>query len=268
MLKIGEFSRMGQVSVKALRIYDEMGLLKPALVDDWSGYRMYEVSQLPHLWKIMALKDLGLTLEEVREILKENPTPEQIRGMLCIKRVQQEKKIQEEQAKLERVEHLLKIISKEGNMPEYNVVTKKVEDMTVLSIREKIPSYQAIGMQFNAFCDYFKSNRAQIAGPSFAIYHDCEYKESDIDTEIAFPVMGNAQETERIKLRKLQGGLMASTIHTGSYENISAAYKAVAEWIEANGYDFAGPSREVYLQPPDDPKKEPVTEILVPIAKK
>lgn len=268
MLKIGEFSRMGQVSVKALRIYDEMGLLKPALVDDWSGYRMYEVSQLPHLWKILALKDLGLTLEEVREILKENPTAEQIRGMLCVRRVQQEQRIQEEQAKLERVEHLLKIISKEGNMPEYNVVTKKIEDMTILSIREVLPSFKMIGNQFGLFCQYFQANKAQIAGAPFALYHDCEYKEKDNDVEIAFPVVGSAPETEKIKLRKLSGGLMASVMHSGSYDTIPAAYKAVADWIEANGYGISGVSREVYLQQPGESGKEPVTEILFPIEKK
>ena len=268
MLKIGEFSRMGQVSVKALRIYDEMGLLKPALVDDWSGYRLYEASQLPSLWRILALKELGLTLEQVREILKGNPSAEQIRGMLSLRRIQQEQKIQEEQARLERVEHLLNIISKEGTMPAYNVVTKKIEDMTILSVREVLPSFKMIGNQFGLFCQYFQANKAQIAGPSFSIYHDNEYKEKDNDVEVAFPIVGTATETDRIKLRKLTGSVMASVIHTGPYETITAAYKAIGDWVEANGYEISGAVREVYLTQPGDPGKELVTEILFPILKK
>src|SRR5437763_15527085 len=80
-LKIGEFARLGMVAVSALRYYDEVGLLKPAGVDRWTGYRYYTPEQLPALYRILALKDLGLSLEQIRVLLGETLPAAQIRGM-------------------------------------------------------------------------------------------------------------------------------------------------------------------------------------------
>ena len=80
--------------VKTLRFYDDMGLLRPIQVDAFTGYRYYEVRQLPRLIRILALKDLGFTLEQIAPILEEGVTPEEIRGMLRLKHSEIEQRIE------------------------------------------------------------------------------------------------------------------------------------------------------------------------------
>jgi DNA-binding transcriptional MerR regulator len=80
VFRIGDFSRLSLVSVKALRYYDELGLLKPARVDEFTGYRYYAASQLTRLNRVLALKDMGLSLEQIALLLDKEPTPDQIRG--------------------------------------------------------------------------------------------------------------------------------------------------------------------------------------------
>ena len=87
MLKIGDFSKLSLVSVKALRYYDELGLLKPVQVDEFTGYRYYSTSQLTRLNRILALKDLGLALEQIAQLLDQDLTPDQVRGMLKLKQI-------------------------------------------------------------------------------------------------------------------------------------------------------------------------------------
>jgi effector-binding domain-containing protein len=267
-VKIGEFSRVGQVTVKALRVYEEMGLLTPEGVDDWSGYRIYSPSQLPRLYRILALKDLGLSLEEIRLLLEKEPTPEQMRGMLALKSAQIQTKLEEDRRRLALVENLIERIEKENEMPNYAVIVKDVADTNVVSIREKLPGYVAVGTQLMKLGKYFETNRVFPSGPPFTIYHDREYKETDVDVECAFPVAGNAPEQDNIKFVTMPGGKFASTIFTGDFTNVSEAYTAIFSWVETNGYTVSGMVREVYLQHAQDGKGENVTEILVPVAKK
>lgn len=266
-MKIGEFSRVGQVTVKALRVYEEMGLLVPQKVDKWSGYRDYTAGQLTRLYKILAYKDLGLSLEEIKHVFETEPTVEQIRGMLNVKSAQMQVRIEEDRRRLVLVENLIERIEKEDTMPNYSVIEKEVGDMKVVSVREVLPGYFAVGTQMNLFCQYFEKNKVQPAGAPFAIYHDLEYKESNVDIECVFPIVGEAKEYDKFKVANLKGGKFASTIHTGDFENISDAYKAVYGWVEVNGYKVTGPSREVYLETPKDGKGSFVTEIQVPIGK-
>jgi len=267
-VKIGEFSRVGQVTVKALRVYEEMGLLIPESFDDWSGYRIYSPSQLSRLYRILALKDLGLSLEEIRVVLEHEPTTEQMRGMLALKSAQMQTKLEEDRRRLALVENLIERIEKEDVMPNYAVIVKDVADTKVVSIREKLRGYIEVGTQIMRLVKFFEASKVFPAGPPSAIYHDKEYKESDVDVECVFPVAGSPADKDNFKLITLAGGKFASTIHTGSYEKISDAYNAVFSWVENNGFVVAGPMRESYLQHESDGKGENVTEILVPVMKK
>jgi DNA-binding transcriptional MerR regulator len=87
MFSIGEFARLGTVSVRTLRHYDEIGLLHPAKVDSNTGYRSYAADQLGQLNRIMALKDLGFSLEQTRKLVS-GITLEELRGMLALRRAQ------------------------------------------------------------------------------------------------------------------------------------------------------------------------------------
>src|SRR5512134_2804859 len=108
MIKIGDFARLSQVSVVTLRYYDEMDLLKPVKVDAFTGYRFYSADQLPRLNRILALKDFGFSLEQIKLMLADELTLEQLRGMLTLQRKEVEKRLVDEQARLSRIEARLR----------------------------------------------------------------------------------------------------------------------------------------------------------------
>ena len=138
MFKIGDFSRLCMVPVSALRYYADLGLLEPAAVDPASGYRYYSAAQLHLVNRIVALKELGLSLDEIRAVLGEGLGVGELRGMLRLKRAEAARRVAEEQERLERVEARLRLIEKEGRMPEQEVVVKTVPEVRGLGMREKV----------------------------------------------------------------------------------------------------------------------------------
>jgi effector-binding domain-containing protein len=270
MLKIGDFSKLARVSIKALRYYDEIGLLKPVQVDQFTGYRYYSTSQLPRLTRIIALKDMGLSLEEIARLLHEDVSISHILDLLHIKQGEIKERLEEESLRLTRVEEWLKQVEKEGKMPDYEVVLKKVASQKVVSIRKIMPNYGSSGQLFGQIGPYVFQIGAQMIGPPLLIVHDEEFKEKDVDLEVAFPVAANVPAKGEFKCYDLPGyNHMATTIHKGSYDSVSGAYNALMRWIEANGYQIAGPCREIYFTDPSSgvPPSEYVTEVQVPVAK-
>src|ERR1051326_6867155 len=126
MFKIGDFFRLSMVSIKALRYYDERGLLKPARVDEFTGYRYYAANQFARLNRILAMKDMGLSLEQIAHLLDKEPSPDQIRGMLRLKQLELKQQLKEGQERLERIESWLQAFDQEATLPIYDVVLKKV----------------------------------------------------------------------------------------------------------------------------------------------
>ena len=268
MLKVGDFSRLSLVSIKALRYYDELGLLKPARVDDFTGYRYYTAEQLPRLNRILALKDLGLSLEQIGVLLSKEVSSEELRGMLRLKQVEVEGRIGEARAQLARVEARLRQIEKEGGFPMYEVVLKKLPAQNVAAIRKTLPNYGQLNTLFGQLFGPIWG-KVKFAGPTVAIYHDPEFKEEDVDVEVAIPIEGTLPDGGPVQSRELPGGLMACAVYQGPYEGIGEAYNAVMAWIEPNGYRVAGPVRENYLRSPGDTNDptQYVTEIQVPVDK-
>jgi effector-binding domain-containing protein len=271
LFKIGDFSRLSFVTVKTLRYYDEIGLLKPVKVDQFTGYRYYSADQLPRLNYIVALKDLGLCLDEVALLIQDNLSPAQMRDIFILKKADLQQRVADEQKRLDQVEKLLKRIEKEGTMPDYQITIKKLEPMLVASIRETLPTYGDCGPLFGEIYKYIaKKFIFKPAGPPFMLCHDPEYKERDVDIEIGVPIGKTIKESDRVKVYELSGVEQAAcTIYKGAYTNISEGYNAVMSWCEANGYEPAAPSRELYFTNPkdmNDPSKN-VTEIQFPVQK-
>jgi len=133
MLKIGEFSRLSQVTIKTLHHYDELGLIKPVHIDPRTNYRYYDVEQLPRIHRIMALKEFGLSLEQIGIMLDEDLPTEQIRGMLRLKQAEIQQELREEQRQLAMVEFRLRMIDAEDNFPKLDVVMKSLEPIKCLS---------------------------------------------------------------------------------------------------------------------------------------
>lgn len=272
MIRIGDFSKLSRVSVKTLRFYDEMGLLKPVSVDRFTAYRSYEFDQLPRLHRILALKDLGFSLEEIGQLLAEALSAEQMRGMLKLRRAEIRQKVQEESERLERVEARLRQIEQEEEMSKYEVVIKKVEPIRVASVRGVVPTPPEQGPLWGELGDYLAMKNVRPVGVCLALYHDEDTRERDWDIEVCEPIDANLPATERVKIHNLPAvETMACTIHHGPFVTICEAYEAIMKWVDSNGYHIAGPCREHYLRPPkvdgnqNDP--ETVSEIQFPVAK-
>jgi effector-binding domain-containing protein len=270
MFKIGEFSKLSQVPVKTLRYYDEIGLLEPAEVDEFTGYRHYSAEQLPRLNRILALKDLGLSLAEIGELLDGDLPAEQIRGMLRLKQAEVKGRVKEEQARLERVERRLKQIEQEGVMSSQEVIVKRIPTMKVAAVRGVIPTYGEIGQLYSLLFKHVGRHRARPAGPALAIYYDEGYRETDVDAEAAVPLSKDLPDGDRVTVRELPAvEQMACTVHKGSYDSMAEAYTGILTWIEVNGYRICGPNREVYIKGPGLLTRPSgyVTELQIPVEK-
>ncbi|PMB43753.1 MerR family transcriptional regulator [Fischerella thermalis CCMEE 5330] len=269
MLKIGDFSKLSQVSVKALRLYDQLGLIKPVDVDNFTGYRYYSAEQLPRLNRILALKDLGFSLEQIAKLLDENLPSTEIRGMLRLKQAELQHLVEEEQARLLRVEARLKQIEQEDNMPNYEVVIKKVEPIKVASIREKLPDYPSVGQLYDELLTYFNQQGVKKGTYCAGIWHDPGYKDSNVDGEAVISIEKDISNTERIRIYELpRFEKMACLVHHRSYNTLNQAYAALVSWIEGNGYQIIGPNREVYITGGNEQDNECyITEVQFPVTK-
>jgi len=269
MIRIGDFSKLSHASVKTLRYYDEMGLLRPVKVDRLTGYRYYAVDQLPRLNRILALKDLGFTLEQIAHLLNDRLPAEQIRGMLRLKQAEIQQRVEDDRERLARVEARLRQIEQEDAMSKYDVVIKKVAPQRVAAVRDVVANYGAQGQLWNELEGFLARHSVRPAAPCLTVYYDTEYKERDVDLEVCEVVSGALPADERVRVRELPGvDTMACAVHHGPFTTLNQAYAALMQWVEANGYRIAGPNREVYLRSSgqqDDPTC--VTEIQVPVEK-
>jgi effector-binding domain-containing protein len=268
MLKIGDFSRLSQVSVKTLRYYDEVALLKPTQVDEASGYRYYSMAQLRQLHRILALRDLGFSLDQIGYVLEADLSIEELRGMLRLRRAQQQQRLLKEQECLDRVEALLQLIHQENTVNTDAVITKDTVAQRFASIRKTIPAYNQIGQLFAAL--FRDLPCSAVSGPCFAIWHDDEHKDRDVDAEACVPVDKKYQGLPTIRCADLPTLKVASVIHHGDYNTLNQSYQMVLKWVEANGYQVDGPIREIYLQCGEPLRQDDdsyVTEIQVPAAK-
>ena len=268
MLKIGEFSRIGQVSVKTLRYYDSLGLLTPQMIDPVTGYRYYSFDLLPRLNRILALKELGLSLEQIAQLLNDDLTAEQLRGMLRLKQVEIQQQMVEEKDKQARVEARLKMIEQENKMPNYDIVIKKINPISSATVRDTIPRHPEQGHLWDELESFLAHHQIKPEGPCFTIYYS---DEPNIDTEVCEPVNTSIPEDPRVNERQLPGvEMMATVIHNGPFISISEAYTAIIKWIDANGYKINGPEREIYLRPASNGSQtdpQTVTEIQFPVEK-
>jgi DNA-binding transcriptional MerR regulator len=251
MFKIGEFARFTRVSVKMLRHYDELDLLKPVKVDGDSGYRYYSADQLPRLNRIIALKDLGFSLPQIGRLIDETLSADELRGMLRLKQAEVEQQMQLEQQRLARIEARLRLIEQEAAEPAYEVVIRPVEPCLVASIR-RLNDEESLPCMFEQLEAYVARYRARASAPPLTIYHptDDEGDEREsLDVEAAVPVNAPLPTTSVIAVRELEAlAAAACTVHTGGYETLDQAAAALLRWIEAHTYQIAGPMREVYLR--------------------
>jgi effector-binding domain-containing protein len=270
MLKIGEFSRLSQTPVSTLRYYDDIGLIKPVEVDGFTGYRYYSAEQLPKLNRINVLKDLGLSLTEIVQLTANDPSAPELRVILERHRVESVKTIETEQSRLRRLEAWLEHLTEERTMDTYDVTIKKVNPQLAVCLRRVVPAYNSEGELWGELCGYLGTLKGvKYTGPAMTIFYDGEYKEKDVDIELAMPLTASIPEYGDIKVRTLPGhDQMACVLHKGPFDTINNAYQFMLQWIEKNHYQVAGPDRVVYLNFSENTAPEDILqEMQLPISR-
>ena len=270
MFSIGEFARHGRVSVRMLRHYDAIGLIRPACVDPASGYRSYQASQLDDLNRVIALKELGFTLQQVQAILEEKVSAAELRGMLKLRRAEIQASIEAETTRLARVEARLLTIEDGARVPADGVVVKRLAPVRVAELAGVAAGYEpeaitpVIQPLYHDLWQRLCSADIPAAGPAVAYYEDTP--QGGILVHAAVPVaVPVPAPVEGVSLADLpEVGSAAAIIHHGSMDDVLPTGQALARWIDANGYRSAGYAREVTLNWSPDPEQW-VTELQLPI---
>lgn len=265
LYRIGLFANMNHVTIKALRHYDELGILKPVYVDEASGYRYYASAQIPVIHQILSLRSMGFSLEDIREV--QNGYPE--RELLLKRKQNLLAEIAEKTAKLAQVESYL---SSNRRETDYHVRIKPLPEVIVASMRKRIPDYGGL-CEFMPFMGHEMEKQDCIcAEPEycFSIYHDGEYREEDIDVEICEAVTEKKRDTEFLKFKVIPAVETAACIlHKGPYEGFPHSYAAILDFVEKNGYEICGYPRESYIDGVwnKESEEEWLTEIQFPVQK-
>nr|WP_325211937.1 MerR family transcriptional regulator [uncultured Oscillibacter sp.] len=272
MLKIGEFSRLSRVSIRSLRRYDEAGLLAPASIDPFTGYRYYSERQLPTANRIRALRDMGFPLAAVREVLDCYDDPRALERCLLLQRAEAREVMEEAQRRLRLLDTALERLRKDKDKMKYDVTIKTLPERQVASVRQVIPSYDHEGALWSIYCQETARMNIQDGDPALcaAVYHDGEFKERDVDVEIQKSVAGTYPDTEHVKFKTVPAVQVASATCLGSYDQIPAVNEAVAAWVEDNGWAFDGASFFIYHVSPHETRNpdEFVTEVCYPVKRK
>ncbi len=271
MLKIGDFSKLSRISIRMLRHYDEIGLLVPERIDEFTGYRYYSEEQLLVANRINSLKDMGFSLSVISEILKTYNDSQALKEYLLIKQAELKELAEKTSRQLQILETTINRIGKEDNVMKYSVVLKEMPQRYVASLRKTIPSYDKEGMLWEQMMKEIASQKVQYANPcnSIAIFHDKEFKEHDPDVEIQISVQGSYQNTENVEFKNVPSELVASATFKGSYDQLIEVNQAVANWIRDNNYDFNGAMFIIYHVSPAQTQNpdELVTEVCFPVKK-
>jgi DNA-binding transcriptional MerR regulator/effector-binding domain-containing protein len=280
MLRIGDFSKIAKVSVRMLRYYDQIGLLKPTYIDTNSGYRNYSVDQLSRLNRIIFLKDIGFSLNEVMELVDETISIEEMKGMLLKRKQQLEHEISMAQINLSTVMDRLSSIEKEREIPRYDVIIKSTEVFFVAALREVVPHIREMGIY--CYSMYHKLHkelaRCKVAaiGPEVTFYYNDEYCETDLDVEASLIIEGNPAEINKLKgselrIRKVEAQeKIASLIYRGAFQGLEAPIIELLKWTGLNGWETVGALREIHLSGPahkmEDCVQQPaVVELQIPV---
>jgi DNA-binding transcriptional MerR regulator len=274
MFSIGEFSRIARVTPRQLRHYEELGLFQPEHIDPETGYRFYSAHQLPRLNRILALKDLGLSLPQIRRLLDKNISPEELRGMLTMRKAQIEQTLRDELERVRSIETRLRLIEEQGELSD-DVVLKAIPARTFLSTRQIIPSKEE---GFALMAD-IQRTLPRLIGRSvvgqFALRFPSEsFEIENIDVEMGFLLDGDAPQTVLLSAGRAMTAhtlpaveTMATLVCVG-IANHERSYGQLGTWMEHHHFHLAGPGWEVLIEPFHPAREdEAVIEIQVPVRK-
>lgn len=274
MFRIGEFAQIAQVSGRQLRFYDQLGLLQPAHIDQQTGYRYYSIRQLPRLNRILALKDLGLSLEQIGPLLKDEISPVALRSMLTLKRAQIERSLMEEETRLRHIESRIAQIDREGSAEDLDVIVKSVPPTPFLSLNCACESMdEVVRMVRTVATEGVRQIKPGLRDKLVVVARN-DVDSEKLDLDIGFSLTRPSNAAVRIagdlvlRASELPAvETMATIVRPGTNAESHTSFSAVGRWIEANHYEIAGACREVFLEPITGPPgfEGALVEIQFPI---
>jgi len=272
MFRIGDFSRIARVSARLLRFYDEIGLLAPAHADPQTGYRFYTIAQLGQLNRILVLKDLGFNLEQVRDIVSASVSPAELRKMLLLRRNDVAQTLAVESQRLRSIETRIAQLESDGGLSAEDVLVRAEPARRLLSLRRTVPSFKAaralIIELHNAARPLLPKARLHTL---VAVAHSPQFELDELDVEFGV-LLEDAFDREIpgdsvLQVRELEAvERMAVCVRVGLPEDAHLVTARIGSFLAASGDRLAGPSREVFLQPPDlERMHEAVVEMQFPV---
>lgn len=274
MFKIGEFARLAGVSTKTLRLYDSLGLLRPAQVDVASGYRLYLANQLPALNRILVLKELGLSLEQIARAVEAGIGPAEIRGMLRLRLAESEQVIAREQQRLARIEAHLRQLEQDDQPPLLDVVVRAVPAQPVAAISATLTGDETPWPLVGAVRRFIHRHHLRAAAPVTLVYHACDDDQETLEVALplaARPALQAVAPAAPVVLDELPAvARMACIVHQGPYETLCLTGQTFGRWLEQHRHQADGPTREVWLSPALEDGSPPhglcVIELQFPLA--
>jgi DNA-binding transcriptional MerR regulator len=254
-----------------LRHYDELGLLRPEHVDRSNGYRGYGFAQLARLHKLLALKDLGFSLEQIGDLLDEEPPVEQLRGMLRLRHAQIEHTVADEQARLLRVEAHLRALEGNNHVSTQTIVIKQTQPLRIAESTDQAPDFgPALAPSFARIMPKVVAHFAQAGAKpgTMVAWYDGPADDGSVIVHAGFGVNDeNVKSGGDVEVVDLPVIDVASVVYRGAMDDVAPVYESLIRWIEDSGWRIAGASRELYLEWHDDDHSRNVTELQMPIAK-
>jgi DNA-binding transcriptional MerR regulator len=245
MFRIGDFSRLARVTIRTLHHYDEAGLLRPTHVDEQTGYRYYTAAQLEVLQRILLLKDLGFSLDEIRDVLQTPPNAHEFVRRLEARRAQLIAAISGDQSRLRRLDALRDSVAGAVSADVPAVALRETAATEAHTIRARVPRFgAAVQAMFERAEATVARARARADSSPFIIFHDLEYRDEDADIEVCIPVKGAA---DGLATRVIQASpAMGCVTYRGPYNQALGLYNVMLLWMERSGFRIEGPLREVY----------------------
>jgi effector-binding domain-containing protein len=255
-----------------LRHYEKCGLLYPAEIDKFTGYRQYSAGQIPLVNRIVTLRDFGFSIDEIGDTLPHYDDAAYMHRVLRARAATMKKDMEALREKIDLLTQLSDTVQKERNIMIYEVELKKLPSIKVLTLRGNIPHYRDEGMLWEKLGRYIGENGIQTHEDGYSTYFDEEYQEENPDVEVAIPVDTLGKSEGEYVYREYDAIPLAATVRfsgpmDGGYD---AASEKLADWMEKNGYAFAGHLRgHVIVAPDTEPDQEKWrTELQAPVVKK
>ena len=274
MFRIGEFSRIARVSARLLRYYDELGLLKPDVVDSSSGYRYYTSKQLQRLNRILVLRELGFSLEQIGGVIERGASADQLRAMLEVRRADAGRTLAVEASRLKQIEARIAQLETGTDADLDDVLIRDEPSRRIVAVRETVGSFlEARGIIAELARTLPKQLSRESLGPLIGIAHSAEFEPDAIDVELGFVLVGEPPTElpvigpRQLQLRELPAvPHMAACVRVGLPEHAHLITGKIGRYVVKNGFRLAGPSREVFLRPPrPDRMEESLVEMQFPV---